>query len=318
MQNDNLCPRFKYNRVLQIYTKLLNGEIINKADEARRFGVAERSIQRDIDDLRCFFADNADEGDIAKELVYSKELNGYHLVSRNTSVMSNSEIFAVCKILLESRAFTKKEMTPIISKLLACCVPPKNMQKVKDLLSNEMYHYTELNHHKNFIDSMWEIGEAVQKHLCMKITYTKQDDSVVERIVQPVGIMFSEFYFYLTAFIENIDRETEFRNKDDMFPTIYRIDRIQSFEVLNRHFDIPYRDRFEEGEFRKRIQFMYGGRLRRIKFLYKGKNVDSVLDRLPTAKVIEHRKDGVIISAEVFGDGVDMWLRSQGNNIELI
>lgn len=52
--------------------------------------------------------------------------------------------------------------------------------------------------------------------------------------------------------------------------------------------------------------------------LYKGKNVDSVLDRLPTAKVIEHGKDGVIISAEVFGDGVDMWLRSQGNNIELI
>lgn len=70
---------------MQIYTKLLNGEIINKADEACRFGVAERSIQRDIDDLRCFFADNADEGDIAKKLVYNKELNGYHLVSRDTS-----------------------------------------------------------------------------------------------------------------------------------------------------------------------------------------------------------------------------------------
>lgn len=88
--------------------------------------------------------------------------------------------------------------------------------------------------------------------------------------------------------------------------------------MLDRHFDIPYRDRFEEGEFRKRIQFMYGGRLRRIKFLYKGKNVDSVLDRLPTAKIIDHRADGYVISAEVFGDGVDMWLRSQGNSAEII
>lgn len=318
MYTNNIRPKFKHSRVLTIYKKLLDGEIINKSEEAQNFCVNERSIQRDIDDLRCFLSDNVAEGDINQELVYSKELNGYHLVMHDSSVMSNSEIFAVCKILLESRAFTRKEMSAVINKLIIGCVPLNNKQKVKDLISNELFHYTELNHHKDFIDSMWEMGEAVHKHLCMKIVYTKQDDSVVERIIEPVGIMFSEFYFYLTAFIENIDRETEFRNKDDIFPTIYRIDRIQSFEVLDRRFDIPYRDRFEEGEFRKRIQFMYGGRLRRIRFLYKGKNVDSVLDRLPTAKIIEHRADGYVISAEVFGDGVDMWLRSQGNNAEII
>ena len=318
MQCDNTRMNIKHSRVLTIYKMLSDGEIINKAEAAYLFNVNERSIQRDIDDIRCFLSDNTADGDKYQELVYSKELKGYHLVRRDSSVMSNSEIFAVCKILLESRAFTKNEMTPIIDKLLLCCIPPKNMQKVKDLISNEIFHYTELNHHKDFIDSMWKMGEAVHKHLCMKIIYAKQDDSVVERIIEPVGIMFSEFYFYLTAFIENIDRETEFRNKDDIFPTIYRIDRIQSFEVLDRHFDIPYRDRFEEGEFRKRIQFMYGGRLRRIKILYKGKNVDSVLDRLPTAKIIEHRSDGYVISAEVFGDGVDMWLRSQGDLVEIL
>ncbi len=318
MYTNNIRPKFKHSRVLTIYKKLLDGKIINKSEEAQSFCVNERSIQRDIDDLRCFLSDNVAEGDINQELVYSKELNGYHLVMHDSSVMSNSEIFAVCKILLESRAFTRKEMSAVINKLIIGCVPLNNKQKVKDLISNELFHYTELNHHKDFIDSMWEMGEAVHKHLCMKIVYTKQDDSVVERIIEPVGIMFSEFYFYLTAFIENIDRETEFRNKDDIFPTIYRIDRIQSFEVLDRRFDIPYRDRFEEGEFRKRIQFMYGGRLRRIRFLYKGKNVDSVLDRLPTAKIIEHRADGYVISAEVFGDGVDMWLRSQGDNVEII
>lgn len=318
MQNYNFSSGFKYNRVLMLYSKLMNGEVINKAEEAQNFGVTQRSIQRDIEDLRCFFAEQADRGEILKELVYSKELNGYHLVSRDMSVLCNSEVLAVCKILLESRAFTKEEMTPIINKLLTCCVPPKNQRKVKDLISNELYHYTELNHHKNFVNSMWDIGEAVQKHLCMKITYTRLDGKTVERVVKPVGIMFSEFYFYLTAYIENIDKESEFRNKKDAYPTIYRIDRIQSFEVLDRHFDIPYRDRFEEGEFRKRIQFMYGGELKKIKFLYKGKNVEAVLDRLPTAKIIERREDGEVISAEVFGDGVDMWLRSQGEMVEMV
>ena len=318
MKNNSFSPGFKYNRVLQIYSKLMNGEIINKAQEAEFFGVAPRSIQRDIEDLRCFFADTADEGGVHRELVYSKELNGYHLVSKDMTVLSNSEVLAVCKILLESRAFTKDEMTPIINKLLTCCVPPKNQRRVRDLISNELFHYTELNHHKNFVGSMWEIGEAVQKHLFMQIKYAKQDGTVVERTVKPVGIMFSEFYFYLTAFIERTDKASEERHKDDIFPTIYRIDRIQSFKVLDRHFDIPYRDRFEEGEFRKRIQFMYGGKLRKIKFLYKGNCVEAVLDRFPTAAVISRTDQGYLISAEVFGDGVDMWVRSQGEMVEMV
>ena len=89
--------------------------------------------------------------------------------------------------------------------------------------------------------------------------------------------------------------------------------------MLDRHFDIPYRDRFEEGEFRKRIQFMYNGELRKIKFLYKGTNVEAVLDRFPTAVVIDKTDEGYMISAEVFGgNGVDMWIRSQGDWVEMV
>ena len=44
---------------------------------------------------------------------------------------------------------------------------------------------------------------------------------------------------------------------NDSFPTIYRIDRIKSLKVLDERFYIPYSNRFEEGEFRKRIQFKY-------------------------------------------------------------
>lgn len=59
MQNDKLSSGFKFNRVLVIYSKLMNGEVINKHTEAEYFGVNPRSIQRDIDDLKCFFADSA-------------------------------------------------------------------------------------------------------------------------------------------------------------------------------------------------------------------------------------------------------------------
>ena len=110
----------------------------------------------------------------------------------------------------------------------------------------------------------------------------------------------------------------DFEVLNDSFPTIYRIDRIRELKILDEKFFIPYRNRFEEGEFRKRIQFMYGGKLRNVKFKYIGDDIDAILDRLPTAQILEEGKGYYIVKAEVFGKGIDMWLRSQGDKVEVM
>ena len=162
-------------------------------------------------------------------------------------------------------------------------------------------------------------GQAVRENRVMEIQYERmKEPRLKERTIEPVGIMFSEYYFYLVAFLRNVDREKEFENANDLFPTIYRIDRIRAYRVLDEKYFVPYSDRFEEGEFRKRVQFMYGGKLEHIKFRYTGPSIEAVLDRLPTAEVIEADGDGWIIRAEVFGKGIEMWLMSQGNYIEKI
>ena len=47
-----------------------------------------------------------------------------------------------------------------------------------------------------------------------------------------------------------------------------------------------------------------------------GESIEAVLDRLPTAQ-IKSEKDGVyIVTAEVFGKGIEMWLKSQGEMIK--
>ena len=53
--------------------------------------------------------------------------------------------------------------------------------------------------------------------------------------------MFSEYYFYLVGFIRDIDREQEFHNPDDLFPTIYRVDRIIEFHETGERFVCEYR-----------------------------------------------------------------------------
>ena len=69
---------------------------------------------------------------------------------------------------------------------------------------------------------------------------------------------------------------------------------------------------------KKRIQFMYGGKLQKVKFTYSGSDIDAILDRLPTAKVLSEENGVYTILAETFGKGIDMWLRSQGELVEII
>ncbi len=308
----------KAERILSIYTKLTQGKVINKAQQSHLYGVSERTIQRDIVDIQCFLQNQELETGEIQEITYSKRAGGYILQTKNRKCLDSKDVLAVGKILLESRALVKEELFPILHNLSRFCCDCENEKAVEDFLRNEMHHYVELQHKTKLLPRIWELEQAVYENRYIIVKYRKQKDhEIVERRLKPVGIMFSEFYFYLTAYMEDAPRE-EFQNPDDTFPTIYRIDRFLEYEVLDEHFRIPYSDRFEEGEFRKRVQFMYGGRLRRVKFKYYGNSVDFILDRLPTAEIIKKEKDGVIIQAEVFGDGVDIWLRGLGELIEVM
>lgn len=312
--------RIGKDRMLELYTRLAEGKLIYKAEEAEHYKCSLRSIQRDIEDLRTFFHNQSDASGVVQDIIYDKKLKGYKLVPPLRNVLSNKEVFAVLKILLESRSLSKEELDPILDKLIDCCVPKECKGYVTNLISNERFHYVPPCHNKEVLDTMWRLGEALRQHKEVEIDYKKPSDgSLVHRVLRPAGIMFSEFYFYLAGFI--VPKEDDSFKEEvekDPFPTIYRIDRIESLEVTDKHYNVPYDSRFEEGEFRKRVQFMFGGKLRKVRFYYTGSNPESVLDRLPTAEIIEKNEKGFLISAEVFGSGIDMWIRSQGDLVEVV
>lgn len=311
--------RIAKNRLLYMYSRLVDGKMLYKKEEAQHFGCSLRSIQRDIEDLRSFLHEQNEATGIVQDLVYNQKLGAYQLVPPSRNLLSNEEVFATLKILLESRAFTKKELYPIIDKLIDCCIPKTEQQRVSELIGNEKLLYVEPQHKDKFLKKMWELSGAVREQQEVTITYRRTDGVQVQRTVQPVGIMFSEFYFYLIAFLTPKDKQkVKFEIENDPFPTIYRIDRIKGFTVTDKHFAVPYAKRFKEGEFRKRIQFMYGGHLQRLRFYFKGSCYEYILDRLPTAKVVQEDEKGTLIEAEVFGKGIDIWLKSQGELIEVV
>ena len=84
--------------------------------------------------------------------------------------------------------------------------------------------------------------------------------------------------------------------------------------MTEENFAIPYKDRFEEGEFRKRIPFMYTGKLHKTSFTYRGPDINAVLDRLPTAVAKQQEDGSYLVTAEVYGEkGLEMWIKGQEN-----
>ena len=64
----------KAQRLLTIYTRLLNNQGVNKMNLADELEVDERTIQRDIDDIRNYLFDN-DEYQQRMEVTYQHKTN---------------------------------------------------------------------------------------------------------------------------------------------------------------------------------------------------------------------------------------------------
>lgn len=66
-------------RLLAIYTKLINGHFVKVKEEAQIFGVDEERIQGDIEDIRMFFEKLGHTKKALNRIVYDKEQKAYHL-----------------------------------------------------------------------------------------------------------------------------------------------------------------------------------------------------------------------------------------------
>lgn len=151
-------------------------------------------------------------------------------------------------------------------------------------------------------------SDFIQKRKLIKVHYLRESDSS-EKVLKPLGVVFSEYLFYLIAYESNQKKE---------LLTVYRIDRIQNIEVLDKKFTVTYIERFQAGEFRKRIQFMHAGERILMKLIYKGKSPQVVLDRLPTANFFKDKDGQYFFEAVVVSRSIKMWLLSQGANIEVL
>ena len=86
----------KTTRVLELYQAFLSGKLINKQEAAEQYHVNARSIQRDIDSIRDFLAEQCAKEGIVRRIEYDKKENGYRLVTQEIEQLSKGEVLALC------------------------------------------------------------------------------------------------------------------------------------------------------------------------------------------------------------------------------
>ena len=305
-KKNNGPSEYKSERILELFFRALKGESLSVRDLALKYNVTTRSISRDITDLKYFIAEHRDIFGNS-ELIYSSTNHCYTL--RRDNFMTNKELLAVAKVLIGSHAFSHSELVGLISKLKSH-TSFSDKHKLEELISKEMYHYSEIKFDCNsLIDNVWALTEYIHAHRAITITYYRMDRCIVKHKLKPVSIMFSEYYFYLIAY--------KYDDESENISIYFRIDRITDIVAHRENFSLTHQQNFDEGLLRKRSQFMWPGPLRKIRFEFTGPSVQAILDRIPTAKIIDRNSNEYLIEAEVYGNGIKMFLLSQGSWVKV-
>lgn len=292
--------------LLELYTQFTQRSYLTKADLASIIkGKDERTIQRYISDLNIFLA----ESELMKgyEIRYYRDKKYYQLTKHDTSTMKKEETLALLKILVAARALTKQELQTVVNNMMMP-LSLKEQAIISKALNAEIQHYKPLNRNKPLLETIWHLNELIQNKETLEFDYINAQDTQKTHIIKPLYITYSEFYFYIVG--HNKKGQTLF----------YRIDRIVSYKNMRSSIQVNIPSYMNVGELKKRVYFMYGGTMQKVTFEFNGGIIESVIDRFPTAKLLKSNKEEnrYTVEIEVIGDGIIMWLLSQGSRVKVL
>lgn len=318
----------KTDRVLDLFFRAMKGESLSVQQLAYEYGVTTRSISRDITSLKLFLAEHADSLGYA-ELVFDGQDRTYHLDMDD--FITNQELLAIVKVLIGARPFNQTELLTLINKLKAH-TSYTDRKKLEELILKEIYNYPAVKADcDSVIDRCWQMTEYIHERRIVSIEYIKMDRTYVKHRILPLSIMFSEYYYYLIAYeCDDVDGQTEsVRSRDGhkvysfvgsglSVPHYFRMDRIVDVTAHREFFHLAKPQEFDESLLRQRSQFMWPGELQVIRFEFTGPSVQAILDRISTAKIVNYARGIYTIDATVYGDGIIMYLLSQGEWVKVL
>lgn len=107
-----------------------------------------------------------------------------------------------------------------------------------------------------------------------------------------------------------------FEEKAYEYPAFFRLDRILTVEKTDEHYNPRLFSDYNMGKMKQCIQFMYAGRLLRVRLRCENRALEAVRDRLPNHRIVAREEGHTILQAKVFGEGFCRWILQYGRSVE--
>lgn len=155
----------KFYSLLFIYDQLKEGKVIEKDDVIEKFKINERTFYRYIKDFVYQESRESSGGLISEEVITDREKDRYILKGKHEKNLNEKEVFAISKVLLESRGFIKTEIKQILEKLLKNCI----CKNIECIIGSELVNYVSPQQGKELLKSLWQISNAIKDKRILNI-----------------------------------------------------------------------------------------------------------------------------------------------------
>ncbi len=290
----------KVTRMLFLYSKLIQGEKINKTSFCMETDSLPRTFDRDIEDIRLYLS----EFYYGNELFYDKLENVYYFTNPLKKSLECMEYLFLERILLDTRILRVDEMKGLLSHLA------ENTNKTSNMLlhkNRSIQQYEEPIHQKAILKMHKDLIEIMEAKFVIKINYTKINGVMVERELLPCMIKYDLGHLYLIAFFRN----------DYLYPAYFRLDRIYSFSIIRKQEkdEIEKVTNYLQKHARGMIQ-MYGGNFVQILLSCKKEYFQYVYDTFQQIHIVrEDKTTNIQVQLYVFEDGFIKWIMSQPTDL---
>lgn len=266
-------------------------------------GKSSRTIQRFISTINSFLK----ESDLEQQIKYDNDTNQFYMEYKNDKNFTAKQILLISKVLLSTRSLSNEEISTMLNNQIER-LTAEEQQVIRQSIESEFQHYNSELEEQGLLDIIWELNELILQNKVIEIEYSNALNKMKPHIIKPFYVTFSEFYYYLVGAKENGDI------------LIFRVDRILELKARKMKFNAHLPQYMTEGELKNRIYFMYGGSLKTVQFEFSDGIIESVIDRFPTAKLLkkDYTSNHFTVEVEVIGEGIIMWLLSQGSRVKVL
>lgn len=290
----------KITRLLLMFSKLLNGEEINKTIFCFENDCSPRTFDRDIEDIRLYLSESFSSA----ELRYKRSSNTYFIDCARRKPLEPMEYLLIERILKDSKILRKDEFDALSLHLLENTEKAKNLEGERKAVCSK---YISPLHNKALIKMNGDLENIIRTKKCIKIHYIKSTGEKIDQNILPCDVKYDLGNLYLIGYRMETEEE---------YPAYYRLDRISSFEILNsQSIDDQNRVRKYFDRYANGIIQMYGGFFIEIGLQCVNAFYPYIYDKFRNVEIVTKDEQNTVLKLKVFEDGFIKWLMSQSTDM---